>query len=531
MGVNVKASDAQRLDKEATRRSLRRREGAAGRVNLAGRINLALMVEILVVLAWAAMAYQTLQPNASVSSVSSEGLAMLNAAAEGPGAEWVGVYLQDQKIGAGLADTNRSKEGIHMQERTWIKLRAFEQDKEITTLFSAHLDPSEHLKSFRFVMNAPPSLLDVQGEVKGLRLLLTLRNGDEEPRTQTVELKEVPEVSLTFKERIAARHPNVGDVIELPYFDPATLSNQLMQARIVGKGQVQLDGKPIGTLSLETSFHGVTNTSIITEDGRTLEESNALGMKLKRESREQAMSGGWKQGAPAVDVIALSAVPIDEPIRNARTTTKLDAQLSGGGVEVLLPRSGADRPGLVQVRVPPRETWQTYSIPLHDDRFKDALADSPVLQITHPRIVKAAQSVIGDVTSAEDAAARLSAWLHERLVKESVMGVPNALEILQTGKGDCNEHTTLFTALARSVGIPTRMAAGIVYSEEVTGSPAFYYHAWPEVYLGDWVPIDPTFGQFPADATHIKLVEGDMSDQLSLVRVVGNLKVEVRSYQ
>lgn len=495
------------------------------------RVNLALGLELIIVLAWGAMMYLTFGTHSSEPTEASEGMAMLSAAADGPGAEWVGVYLQDQKIGAGLADTTRSKDGYRLQERTWLKLRAFDQDKELTTLFSANLDLQQRLKEFRFVLNAPPSALDVHGVVKGARLLLTIRNGDEAPRGQTIELKEPPEVALTFKEKIAARHPKAGDSFELPYFDPATLSNQTMQVKVLGEGQALVDGKTVPTYSLETSFHGVSNTSIITQDGRTIEESNSLGMKLKRESREQAMSEGWKKGAPGVDVIALSAVPVDEPIIGARTTTRLDAVLSGGGVEVLLPRAETERVGMVQVRVPPRAEWKTYRIPMQDSAFKAALADSPMLQIAEPRIVQVAQSVIGDATSAEDAAARLSAWVHDRLQKESVMGVPNSLEILQLGRGDCNEHTTLFTALARAVGIPTRMAAGIVYSEAVTGAPAFYYHAWPEVYLGEWVAIDPTFGQFPADATHIKLVEGDLSDQLSLVRVVGNLKVEIRSYQ
>ena len=29
-----------------------------------------------------------------------------------------------------------------------------------------------------------------------------------------------------------------------------------------------------------------------------------------------------------------------------------------------------------------------------------------------------------------------------------------------------------------------------------------------------WLPVDPTFGQVPADATHIKLVEGGLDRQV-----------------
>jgi hypothetical protein len=55
----------------------------------------------------------------------------------------------------------------------------------------------------------------------------------------------------------------------------------------------------------------------------------------------------------------------------------------------------------------------------------------------------------------------------------------------------------------------------------------FYYHAWPEVFLGDWVGVDPTFGQFPADAAHLRFTIGGLDRQTSLLRLMGNLKIDV----
>ena len=39
--------------------------------------------------------------------------------------------------------------------------------------------------------------------------------------------------------------------------------------------------------------------------------------------------------------------------------------------------------------------------------------------------------------------------------------------------------------------------------------------------------MDPTFGQVPADATHIKLVEGDLDRQVEILGVIGKLKLEL----
>jgi len=55
----------------------------------------------------------------------------------------------------------------------------------------------------------------------------------------------------------------------------------------------------------------------------------------------------------------------------------------------------------------------------------------------------------------------------------------------------------------------------------------FYYHAWNEVWLGQWIAVDPTFEQFPADATHVVLVEGDPDKDVALIGVVGQLRLEV----
>ena len=54
--------------------------------------------------------------------------------------------------------------------------------------------------------------------------------------------------------------------------------------------------------------------------------------------------------------------------------------------------------------------------------------------------------------------------------------------------------------------------------------------AWPSVWLGGWVAVDPTFNQFPADTTHLSLVRGDLDRQVELLRVIGRLSIDVVSY-
>jgi transglutaminase-like putative cysteine protease len=119
-------------------------------------------------------------------------------------------------------------------------------------------------------------------------------------------------------------------------------------------------------------------------------------------------------------------------------------------------------------------------------------------------------------------AEQLNRWVHDSIAARPAFGIPNALEVLRTRAGDCNEHTQLYVAMARAIGLPARVASGLAY---VDGK--FYYHAWPEVFLGDWVGVDPTFGQFPADAAHLRFTIGGLDRQTSLLRLMGNLKIDV----
>jgi len=95
-------------------------------------------------------------------------------------------------------------------------------------------------------------------------------------------------------------------------------------------------------------------------------------------------------------------------------------------------------------------------------------------------------------------------------------------KVLASRRGDCNEHAVLLAALARAAGIPARIIAGAVYAND-----GFYYHAWNELWLGAWVSADAVFDQLPADATHVKLIEGGLEQQMALMGIIGQLAFAV----
>jgi hypothetical protein len=167
-------------------------------------------------------------------------------------------------------------------------------------------------------------------------------------------------------------------------------------------------------------------------------------------------------------------------------------------------------------------SWQQFLTKDVRSQFRAELSDEPLLQVHTRDILTTALGIIGDEREPRKMVQKLNQWVTDSVAKAVTFGVPNALEVLRTRKGDCNEHTQLYVALVRTLGIPARVATGLLY---LNGK--FYYSAWAEVWLGEWVAVDPTFGQFPADAAHLRFVVGGLSRQTELLQLMGNLKIKV----
>ncbi|MBI4738094.1 transglutaminase domain-containing protein [Candidatus Woesearchaeota archaeon] len=88
--------------------------------------------------------------------------------------------------------------------------------------------------------------------------------------------------------------------------------------------------------------------------------------------------------------------------------------------------------------------------------------------------------------------------------------------VLENRKGVCDELTSLFIALLRTLGIPARFISGIAYTDSPLFPENWGAHGWAEVYFPEagWVPFDVTYGEFGfVDPTHVKFkVSADSDD-------------------
>ena len=83
--------------------------------------------------------------------------------------------------------------------------------------------------------------------------------------------------------------------------------------------------------------------------------------------------------------------------------------------------------------------------------------------------------------------------------------------VLENKEGVCDEMTSLFLGMARSLGIPARFVSGVSYTTSELFKENWQPHGWAEVYFPEigWVSFDIAFGEYGyVDVTHIKLRDG-----------------------
>ncbi len=125
------------------------------------------------------------------------------------------------------------------------------------------------------------------------------------------------------------------------------------------------------------------------------------------------------------------------------------------------------------------------------------LAPTPLIDCAHPRITGLAAEITQGATSPVAAAVLVHNWVRDRIA----FGIPPAFydikasEVLDAGVGYCNPKATLFSALLRALGIPTRTRMFDLSAAVLAGlfdpGTASVDHAVTEVWLhGRWVGID-----------------------------------------
>jgi transglutaminase-like putative cysteine protease len=449
----------------------------------------------------------------------------------GSGAVWRGVYYRGEKIGFTVSQTVPTGDGFELEEDGRLQMSLLGAISAATVHTSARVDQDFALRSFEFKLDPGTGPVSVTGSVAGRQLTLgvTTRSGS---HSETRELAEPPALAQNLSRKLADGGLTLGARHQWMVFDPATLRNAPVTVSVGKREVVRGDSGPIPAFRVEMEFSGLRTTSWITDTGEVVREESPLGLITVRETADRARAMAVPGRVQADLLEAAAVVPVMTGVRaridEARDVRRLRVRLDG----VDLPETDLDGVGqtfngnvgnVIDIRDP-----QALRAGPADREAAKYLAAEPLIESDAPEIRAEAETAIGGATDTRLRAERLTRHVNALLEKKPTVGLPSAREVLRTRVGDCNEHTALFVAMARSLGIPSRIAVGLVHAHG-----AFYYHAWPEVYIdeaggrGYWLPVDPTLNEFPADGTHIRLARGGLDKQTAILPLVGRLKMTV----
>ena len=485
-------------------------------------------VSFLILVAWVAV--MALLLRRSYLEASSASLAT-DLARYGSAAVWRGIYYRGEKIGFTVSQTLPEGDGFELQEDGRLQMALLGATTAATIRTDAHVDRAFALRAFEFSLDPGTGKVEVRGRIDGRRLSLEVRTASG-ARAEERLLDEPPALSQNLSRRLADGGLATGARHQWTMFDPATLRNSPVVVDVGRRELVRGAGvAPIPAFRVEMTFAGLRTTSWVTDTGEVVREESPLGLITIRESpqsaRTMAVSNRIREDLlQTAAVVPRMSTRIDEP----RDVRRLRLRVRGLEAAAF-PRGdldgGAQRTdGDVVELIDPRQMTAERADP-DASRY---LAAEPFIESDAPEIRAEADAAVRGIEGDRARAERLTRYVNALLDKKPTVSLPSAREVLRTKVGDCNEHTALYVAMARAVGLPARIAVGLVF---VHG--AFYYHAWPEVYVdraagrGLWLPVDPTLNQFPADATHLRLTRGGLDKQAAILPLIGHLAIDVVS--
>jgi transglutaminase-like putative cysteine protease len=443
----------------------------------------------------------------------------------GTSAEWRGVYYRNEKIGFTVSQTIPAGEGFELQEDGRLQMSLLGARNVVSIRTRARVDKDFAVQSFDFSLDPGSGGTTVRGTIdrRTLHLVVSTASGTQE---EDRILADTPVLSVNLARRLADAGLAPGARYTWSIFDPATLGNSPITVVVGARELVTVKRRRLPAFRVDTDYAGLKTTSWITDTGQTVLEKSPMGFQTMLETQAEAQMMAVPFNVQNDLLSASAIVPtgrlrIDEP----RDVRRLKLRLSGADIDrTALSGVGQSVDGdLVEIRDP--QLLQGASGSPDVSQFLQA---EPLIESTDPDIVAAAQNATRDVIGDRARAERLTRHVNAILEKKPTVSIPSAREVLRTKVGDCNEHTALFVAMARAIGIPSRIAVGLV---SIHG--AFYYHAWPEVYLADgqagglWLPVDPTLNEFPADATHLRLARGGLDQQARILPLIGRLRIEI----
>lgn len=448
---------------------------------------------------------------------------------------WTGIVFNGARIGFSHFKLSPSKDedgSFDIHAEAYLHIRFLMFDKKINLKSYDQVAHDLNLKRFVYEYELDGNKLMLRGQRMNGELEIEIHTrGQSFRQIITLEDKIFPTAAIGLYPVMHGLA--VGHKYTYSVYDGETKSVSTVKQNVLAYEESDLF--PGRAFKVRTRLHGHDVTTWIDSKGRPVLEMSLGGIIISALESKTIAQRYLTQAAINKDetLLDFSLIRVNIPINNPTQVTTMEVVISGLNAGFSLPvdnRQKCEPWGekfFCQIYVsnltadngsPLRSPANSESIERYLQPSYTILSQNPLIKQTAAKIVKDAGGMLRRIQLLVD-------WLQENIEQEPV-DVFTALDVFEGRKAECQGHSYLYTAFARAIGIPTRVINGIVYSREHQG---FVYHTWAESLVGEhWMAVDPTLGQIPADATHIKLIEGELiSELLPLVDLVGHMGVRI----
>jgi hypothetical protein len=461
---------------------------------------------------------------------------------------YYGVYLQNAKIGSFVVkrDDNaiyNGKPAVRMDTTMAMDLRVMGAPNQIKNSTVSWSEPR----------TAKPLAQESRSEASGRITKVTATYTDSSlsyvANIQGTEKKETlkllpGEQFLYDTSSNPDFKPKIGLKMKGKIFSPDLLKLIDSESEVTALETITVNGQALPAYKVVDRNLISPTVSYMNEAGDLLRMDSSMGIQVRKEPKELALAAPGGKDRP--DIISLVGIrPTGAKMDKPRTTRKVTYEISGvtrplpatdtvQSASYRQPAAGEakdknERIATVTVTANPLPTGPTVplfkSVEAAPENLRKFLQSTPYVPANEPEFVELARTVVGTETDSAKAAAKIAAYVHETVKPDpSIAALRTAKDIKNDPRGVCRDYTTFYTSIARAAGLPTKQCVGIAYANGM-----FLYHAWPEVWVGGdkWVALEPTWGAPFADATHIKLAEGEILDILNISADMGSYRIKI----
>jgi hypothetical protein len=445
--------------------------------------------------------------------------------------QWKGIYFNESLVG--FVHTyvepytfEKGGSGYRILNSTRMNFMLLRKRSRVSFEAEAFVDQDYRLRDFNFTLSSGLHEMGVSGVVIDGGVMEVII--DSQGRTSRKKIDLPREDGVVVANIVSPFHSfgelKVGKRYNLKVFNPFSLALESLAIEVAGKEKTLYKGEEIEAFVVKSDYRGLEQTSWVSPEGEIVREETGMGWVLLKEDAGVVGRMRASMVGRDIELAKMVSLPANIPIRKSPDYIKTVLYGVGDDFDLesqrqkVIEKEGSKK--IISVYRERIEAEDALTLPISE--MEEFQIPSDFIQSGDDEIRALGARILGNEKNSFLAAQKINQWLFKNILKVPVVSIPSAIDVLKTKEGDCNEHTVLFAALARSAGIPTKVNVGLAHTDG-----RFYYHAWPVVYVGEWVDMDPTFGQDIADAAHIKLLEGDINRQLDIVRILSKIKLEV----